>query len=94
MSHQIEVGRAIGGDSGPSTDLGKRTVAHRSWLILAIALIVTATLLAWGIWSRIGAGKALHGDPSASYQSPASSDSRWLAIIGPKDRAHVPHAKA
>jgi RND family efflux transporter MFP subunit len=64
MSHQIEVGRAIGGDSGPSTDLGKRTVAHRSWLILAIALIVTATLLAWGIWSRIGAGKTLRTETS------------------------------
>jgi hypothetical protein len=38
--------------------------------------------------------KALHGDPSASYQSPASSDPRRLAIIDPKDRAHVPHAKA
>ena len=64
MSHQIEVGRAIGGDSGPSTDIGKRTAAHRSWLVLAIVLIVTATLLAWGISSRIGAGKALRTETS------------------------------
>jgi RND family efflux transporter MFP subunit len=64
MSHQIEVGRAIGGDSRPSTDVEIKTAAHRSWLILAIVLIVTATLLAWGIWSRVGAGKALRTETS------------------------------
>ena len=56
MSHQIEVGRAIGGDSGPSTDVEIKTAAHRSWFILAMVLIVAATLLVWGIWSRIEAG--------------------------------------
>ena len=64
MSHQIEVGRAIGGDSGPSTDVEVKTAAHRSWLILAMVLIVAATLLVWGIWSRIGAGKTLRTETS------------------------------
>ena len=64
MSHQIEVGRAIGGDSGPATDVEIKTAAHRSWLIPAMVLIMAATLLVWGIWSRIGAGKTLRTETS------------------------------
>jgi RND family efflux transporter MFP subunit len=58
MSHQIEVGRAIGGD------VEIKTAAHRSWFTLAMVLIVAATLLVWGIWSRIGAGKTLRTETS------------------------------
>jgi RND family efflux transporter MFP subunit len=64
MSHQIEVERRIGGESGPPTDVGARTAAHRRWLVLAIALIVTAALLASGIWSRIRASKTLSAETS------------------------------
>jgi RND family efflux transporter MFP subunit len=39
------------------TAVGKRP--HRQWLVLAIALIVAATLLIWGIWSRVSARKTL-----------------------------------
>lgn len=59
MSPQIEVAGRIGGVSGPSSDvLPKRTTLIR-WLALAIALIMTAALLASGIWSRLKASRNL-----------------------------------
>ena len=64
MSPQIEAGRRIGGKPGPSSDLAVRRAAHRRWLVLVIALIVTAALLASGIWSRVRAGKTLRTETS------------------------------
>jgi RND family efflux transporter MFP subunit len=80
MSHQIEVERRIGGESGPPTDVGARTAAHRRWLVLAIALIVTAALLASGIWSRIRAGKTLRTETSQVATTAVS-------VVSPKQTA-------
>jgi RND family efflux transporter MFP subunit len=80
MSHQIEVERRIGGESGPPTDVGARTAAHRRWLVLAIALIVTAALLASGIWSRIRASKTLRTETSQVATTAVS-------VVSPKQTA-------
>lgn len=64
MWHQGEVERRIRGESIPSTDVSVGTAAHRRWVVLAIALIVTVVLLASGIWSRIQASKTLRTDTS------------------------------
>ena len=59
MSPQIEVEKRIAGESGPSSDAGTRKARRGRWLILAAALILTAGLLASGIWSRVKAGRKL-----------------------------------
>ena len=59
MSPQIEAEKRIAGESGAPGDAGARKAAHRRWLVLAAALIVTAALLASGIWSRVKAGRKL-----------------------------------
>src|ERR1700730_17194106 len=59
MSPQIEVEKRIAGESGPSSDAGTRKAPRGRWLILAAALILTAGLLASGIWSRVKAGRKL-----------------------------------
>jgi RND family efflux transporter MFP subunit len=80
MPHQIEVETRIDGASVPSTDAGARTAAHGRGLILAIALIVTAALLASGIWSRIRAGKTLRTETSQVAVTPVS-------VVSPKQTA-------
>src|SRR3984893_12390236 len=59
MSPQIEVEKKIAGESGPSSDAGTRKARRGRWLILAAALILTAGVLASGIWSRVKAGRKL-----------------------------------
>jgi RND family efflux transporter MFP subunit len=80
MSPQIEAGRRIGGKPGPSSDLAVRRAAHRRWLVLVIALIVTAALLASGIWSRVRAGKTLRTETS-QVATPA------VSVVSPKRTA-------
>jgi RND family efflux transporter MFP subunit len=64
MLPQTEDVRQIGGPSGRLNDVegGKRS--RKRWLVLAIALIVTAALLASGIWSRVRARKTLTAETS------------------------------
>jgi RND family efflux transporter MFP subunit len=80
MSQQIEVGSNIGEISRPSGEAGIGTAKHRRWLILAIALIVTAALLAWGILSRIRAGRTLRSETSQVAITPVS-------VVSPKQTA-------
>jgi cytoskeletal protein RodZ len=39
--------------------MGRRSVRHKQWLVLAIAVIWVAALLISGIWSRVKARAAL-----------------------------------
>jgi RND family efflux transporter MFP subunit len=65
MSPQIEIGRNIREVPGPSSEARPRRASHHiRWLVLAIALIVTAALLASGIWSRVKARKNLGAETS------------------------------
>jgi RND family efflux transporter MFP subunit len=80
MSNQIEVETRNYEGAVPSTDAGARTAKHRRWAILAIALIVTAALLASGIRSRIRTGKILSTETSQMAVTPVS-------VVSPKQTA-------
>lgn len=62
MSPQIEDGKQVTGQSGPSIGVVTVKSRDRRWLYLAIALIVAITLLATGIWSRVKARKSLNAE--------------------------------
>jgi len=62
MPSQAESGTQSGGNSVRAANAGIRKTPHRRWLILAIALIVVATLLVSGIWSRVKANKSLRAE--------------------------------
>ena len=59
MAPQVEIGRGIEGFPSPSPDAGVKGSARMRSLVLAIALIVTAAVLASGIWSRVKARRNL-----------------------------------
>jgi len=54
-----------------------RERSHKHWLVLAIALIAVATLLAWGIWSRVRASTTLRAE-AAQAAVPA------VSVVSPK----------
>jgi RND family efflux transporter MFP subunit len=62
MSPQIDDGKQVSGQSGPSKGVAIHGNSHRRWLYFAIALIVVVTLLATGIWSRVKARKSLNAE--------------------------------
>jgi len=70
--------RLIGGGQSPLlNEVGSEKRRHRPWLSLAILLIVAAGLLAWGIRSRINAGKSLQAE-AAQVAVPA------VSVVSPK----------
>ncbi len=52
------------GHSDPQNDVKAKNSAHRRWLVLAVAAFAVAALLAYGIWSRVRAGKNLGAETS------------------------------
>jgi RND family efflux transporter MFP subunit len=62
MPSQAEFGTQSGGNSFPAANAGTGKSRHRRWLFLAIALIVVASLLVSGIWSRVKANKSLRAE--------------------------------
>ncbi len=76
--HQADKSGSTGGGESFSlsdVDVGKRPRTRR--LPLAILLVVVAALLAWGIWSRISAGKSLRAEAAQVAVSPVS-------VVSPK----------
>jgi RND family efflux transporter MFP subunit len=80
MSPQIEIGKTTAGESGPSSDTRVKSATHIRWLVLAIALIVTAALLASGIWSRVKANRKLGAETSQVAVTAVS-------VVSPKQTA-------
>jgi RND family efflux transporter MFP subunit len=76
MLPQIENEKQIDGHSGQLSLVEVRKPAHRRWPFLVIALVVVATLLISGIWSRVRARRALNKEtaqaalPTVSVVSP------------------------
>jgi RND family efflux transporter MFP subunit len=62
MPSQAESGTQSGGNSVPAANAGTGKARHRRWLFFAIALIVVASLLVSGIWSRVKANKSLRAE--------------------------------
>ncbi len=61
--HQADNSGSSGGGQSPSlNDGGARDHQRALWLPLTILLIVVAALLAWGVWSRVSAGKSLRAE--------------------------------
>ncbi len=73
---QTEDTQQIGAQIRPFNDVGTRRRSRKSWLALAIAVIVVAALLVSGIWSRVKARNTLNTEtaqaalPSVSVVSP------------------------
>src|SRR5258708_19859331 len=73
---QTEDTQQIGAQIRPFNDVGTRRRSRKSWLALAIAVIVVAALLVSGIWSRGKARNTLNTEtaqavlPSVSVVSP------------------------
>jgi RND family efflux transporter MFP subunit len=69
--------RATGGQPPSLDDLGVAKHPHAQWRSVTILLIVVAALLAWGIWSRVRAGKSLRAEAA---QAAVSS----VSVVSPK----------
>jgi RND family efflux transporter MFP subunit len=77
MLPQTEGIRQTAGQSLPLNDMGVEKRPRKRWLGLAIALIVTAALLAFGIWSRVRARETLDA-VTAQMALPA------VSVVSPK----------
>jgi RND family efflux transporter MFP subunit len=60
MSSHTEDRKQIDAQTLPSNDGGARKRPRKTWLWLAVALVLVATLLVSGIWSRVRARKNLN----------------------------------
>ena len=80
MSPQTEDGRRTGDPTPPSNDgaVGKRP--FKTWLSLAIALVLVAALLVSGIWSRVRARTALDAETDQAALTAVS-------VVSPKRTA-------
>jgi RND family efflux transporter MFP subunit len=80
MLPQTEDRRQIGEQTLPSNDAEGEQRPHKPWLGLATALIVVATLLVSGIWSRVRSRTALKAE-TAQVALTA------VAVVSPKQTA-------
>jgi RND family efflux transporter MFP subunit len=80
MSPQTEDRREISGQTPPSNDVGGERRPHKPWLGLATALVVVATLLVSGIWSRLRSRAALKAETAQVALTAVS-------VVSPKQTA-------
>jgi RND family efflux transporter MFP subunit len=80
MSPRIEDEKQTVGQPASSNGTAARTPARKGWLRLAIALILAAALLVWGIWSRVKARTSLKVE-TAQVALPA------VSVVLPKQTA-------
>src|ERR1700693_3920732 len=77
---QTEDTKRIGEPPPPIIGVEVRERSHKHWLVLAIALIAVATLLIWGIWSRVRARTTLRAEtPQAAVPA--------VSVVSPKQTA-------
>jgi RND family efflux transporter MFP subunit len=72
MLPQTEDPRPTTGQTLPWKDEGLRKGLRKSWLVWAIALVVVAVVLFWGIRSRVRAGKTARAEAAQSAITPVS----------------------
>ena len=80
MSPQAEERGQIGGQSLPVSEISVEKRPRKGWAVLAIALVVVATLLASGIWFRVRARTTLSAE-TARLALPA------VSVVSPKQAA-------
>src|SRR5271165_6447551 len=72
MLPQTEDPRPTRGQTLPWKDEGVRKGLRKPWLVWAIALVVVAVVLFWGIWSRVWAGRTARAEAAQSAVTPVS----------------------
>jgi len=72
MLPQTEDPRPTSGPPLPWKDKGLRKGLRKPWLVWAIALVVVAVVLLWGIWSRVRAGRTVRAEAAQSAVTPVS----------------------
>jgi RND family efflux transporter MFP subunit len=80
MSPQTEDTRRIDTQTPPSLQVGAGARSRKSWLLLAIAVIVVGSLLASGIWSRVRARTTLSAETARVALTAVS-------VVSPKQTA-------
>jgi RND family efflux transporter MFP subunit len=80
MSSQTEDRNQLSGQTPSASDASARKGARKSWLALAIAVIVVAALLMSGIWSRVKARTTLKAETAQVALTPVS-------VVSPKQTA-------
>jgi RND family efflux transporter MFP subunit len=80
MLRQMDDVRETGGQTLPLNDVGAVKHPRRSWIVLAVSLIIVAVLLVSGIWSRVRAGRTLSAE-TAQAAVPA------VSVVSPKQTA-------
>src|ERR1039458_6391895 len=78
MLPQTEDRRSTEGQTPTDVTVGKRS--HKPWLALAIALVVVAAVLFWGIWSRVRAARTVRAETAQAAVTAVS-------VISPKQSA-------
>jgi RND family efflux transporter MFP subunit len=66
MLPQTEDRRTTGEQPPTVKDVGVRKRSRKPWLVIAVAVIVVAAILGWGIWSRVKAGATLRMETDQS----------------------------
>ena len=74
---QTEKRQQTGEPTPPLNDVRVEKRSRKSWLVLAIAVIVVAAILTSGIWSRVKAGRSLSAE-TAQAALPA------VSVVSPK----------
>src|SRR6267143_480474 len=77
MSPQIEDRKQIGEQTLPLNDVAAKRRPRKTWVVLTIALIVVATLLVSGIWSRVKARNTLNQETARAS----------VSVVSPKQTA-------
>jgi RND family efflux transporter MFP subunit len=72
MLPQTEDRAPTNGPTPPWKDVRVRKGLRKSWLVWAIALVVVAVVLLWGIWSRVRAGRTVRAEAAQSAVTPVS----------------------
>src|SRR5882757_5147397 len=80
MSSQTEDVKQLGGQSSELKNVGAGKHSYKRWVVLGIALAVTAALMGSGIWSRIRARAALSAETSQIATTAVS-------VVSPKQTA-------
>jgi RND family efflux transporter MFP subunit len=80
MLPQTEDTRPTEGQTLSSRDVGVGKRSRKPWLALAIALVVVAAVLFWGIWSRVRAARTVSAETAQAAVTAVS-------VISPKQSA-------
>src|SRR6267143_21873 len=80
MSSQTEDVNQVGGQSPELKNVGAGKHSYKGWVVLGIALAVTAALMGSGIWSRVRARATLRAETSQMATTAVS-------VVSPKQTA-------